>query len=366
MTSEGGGAVAFPVMTLALKVSPAIARDFSLMIQSCGMTAAAFTVFFMKIQLEWHSLVFCSVGGLLGTIFGLEVVDPRLTAPQKKMGFVSIWFSFAFALFLLNRYHKRKTYRTIQGFGVLKGITLFLTGIIGGIFTAFAGSGLDICSFSVLTLLFRVSEKTATPTSVVLMAGNTVVGFYWRGVMMKAISYDAWAYFAVCVPIVVIGAPLGSLIGSHFHRQVLAALVYILDTAALVGAFVLVKQTPVLAGVSVGIIVFGFIFFGILTKVGQLLHKSDDEKLAKEKQLDGIGPVGQVNAGYVGTQEEADQNVTRVQLPSVPEVTQESDTAGLCPQDRFLQDLCPQDRFPQDLCPHDIFQEALSPQDLCP
>ena len=36
MTSEGGGAVAFPVMTLALKVCPTVARDFSLMIQSCG------------------------------------------------------------------------------------------------------------------------------------------------------------------------------------------------------------------------------------------------------------------------------------------------------------------------------------------
>jgi hypothetical protein len=35
-TSEGGGAVAFPVMTLALKIKPAIARDFSLMTQSCG------------------------------------------------------------------------------------------------------------------------------------------------------------------------------------------------------------------------------------------------------------------------------------------------------------------------------------------
>ena len=36
MTSEGGGAVAFPVMTLALSITPAVARDFSLMIQSCG------------------------------------------------------------------------------------------------------------------------------------------------------------------------------------------------------------------------------------------------------------------------------------------------------------------------------------------
>ena len=35
-TSEGGGAVAFPVMTLALGIPPAIARDFSMMCQSCG------------------------------------------------------------------------------------------------------------------------------------------------------------------------------------------------------------------------------------------------------------------------------------------------------------------------------------------
>lgn len=36
MTSEGGGAVAFPVMTLLLNIDTKVARDFSLMIQSCG------------------------------------------------------------------------------------------------------------------------------------------------------------------------------------------------------------------------------------------------------------------------------------------------------------------------------------------
>jgi len=47
MTSEGGGAVAYPVMTLAFNIKPSVARDFSLIIQSCGMTAAAFTILFM-------------------------------------------------------------------------------------------------------------------------------------------------------------------------------------------------------------------------------------------------------------------------------------------------------------------------------
>ena len=51
MTSEGGGAVAFPVMTLALRIKPSVARDFSLMIQSCGKSfryPAAFLVTYFK------------------------------------------------------------------------------------------------------------------------------------------------------------------------------------------------------------------------------------------------------------------------------------------------------------------------------
>jgi uncharacterized membrane protein YfcA len=35
-TAEGGGVVAFPVMTLILHQSPSVARDFSFMIQCIG------------------------------------------------------------------------------------------------------------------------------------------------------------------------------------------------------------------------------------------------------------------------------------------------------------------------------------------
>ena len=38
MTSEGGGAVAFPVMTLLLQIDPSVARDFSLICQSFGLS----------------------------------------------------------------------------------------------------------------------------------------------------------------------------------------------------------------------------------------------------------------------------------------------------------------------------------------
>ena len=32
------------------------------------------------------------------------------------------------------------------------------------------------------------------------------------------VEEEAWGYLIVCVPIVVIFAPLGSIISSHFHR----------------------------------------------------------------------------------------------------------------------------------------------------
>ena len=284
MTSEGGGAVAFPVMTLAFAISPSVARDFSLMIQSFGMTAASFVIFWMKIQLEWHSLTITTLGGAIGIIVGLEFVDPYMTAAQKKMVFVSLWFSFAFALFLLNRYHGRRTFAKVPRFKAWKGVILFISGLCGGIFTSFAGSGLDICSFSVLTLFFRVSEKIATPTSVVLMGINTVVGFYWRHFMMQAVTQEAFDFVWVCVPIVVIGAPLGSVIGTHFHRLVLAALIYIIDIVALVGAFVLVPLSPLLIGLSIGIIVSGFIFFFVVTRLGErmLVRLVEEEERLKE------------------------------------------------------------------------------------
>lgn len=288
MTSEGGGAVAFPVLTLAVGEKPSIARDVALLVQSCGMSAATFTIFFMRVQLEWHSIVFCFLGGVFGVILGLEFVDPYVSAVVKKMIFVCVWFTFAFALFLLNRYYKRKTYKTIPDVKLWKIITLLVTGFIGGIFTAVVGGGVDICSFSVLTLLFRVTEKTATPTSVVMMAWTSLVGIGWRRLIQDTVDLQAWHYIIVTAPVVMLMAPLGSLLGTHFHRQVLAALIYILDTISLVTAFAILPLSGAVIGLSVGMLVFGFAFFGFIAWLGNKImadiEAKEEEKRVAEKE----------------------------------------------------------------------------------
>ena len=100
--------------------------------------------------------------------------------------------------------------------------------------------------------------------------------------MQGGVSGEVYEFMAVCVPIVVLGAPLGSVIGSHFHRQLLASFVYVTDTTALVSGFVLVKQTYILVIASVSIVVCGFFFFGAITYVGQRIMNDvpeDEENL---------------------------------------------------------------------------------------
>ncbi|VDN53802.1 unnamed protein product [Dracunculus medinensis] len=279
MTTEGGGAVAFPAMTLVLHIDPTIARDFSLMIQSCGLSAAAFTIFFMSIVVEWYSIIFSSLGAIFGIIVGLEVIDQRITPPQKKMAFVSIFFSFALALFILNSEKKRIIFDRIQNFSPLKATVLVVNGFFGGILTAVTGSGIDIYSFSILTLLFRINEKVATPTSVVLMFLNSIAGFFWRQFIQQEISKDAWEYFAVCVPVVVLCAPTGSFLASHFHRLVLANLIYFLEIVALGGAIIAIKPEWGLILLSLVMISVSFVFYYCIGRIGRNeVSKYDAEK----------------------------------------------------------------------------------------
>jgi len=289
-TSEGGASVAFPVMTLAFDIKPAVARDFSFMIQSCGMTAAMFTIFYMGVMIEKRSFTYCSLGGLVGMIVGLEEIAPRMTPPQKKIGFVSIWFAFAFSLFWLNRNFGRHVHLCIQnwpGEYYWRLIALLVAGFTGGIFSSVAGSGIDICSFATLTLLFRISEKVATPTSVCLMAVNTVVGFAWRQFFMGGVMAESWEFLAVCVPVVVFGAPFGSVLGSYCHRLVLAAFVYVTDTVQIIAAYVIVdrngKLDDELLVTGIMCVIGGAIFFTLFQYVGLYildnidLDRSDNE-----------------------------------------------------------------------------------------
>ena len=127
----------------------------------------------------------------------------------------------------------------------------------------------------ILKLTYRKPKKNNNNNNYVLLC--------FTQVMQGTIERAVYEYVAVCVPIVVLGAPMGSLIGSHFHRQVLAGLVYLLDTVALVTAWAIVPLNTWLIVASVLIIVVGFVFFGALTFAGHKLLEKIQERDALEE-----------------------------------------------------------------------------------
>ncbi|MCB9899483.1 MAG: sulfite exporter TauE/SafE family protein [Planctomycetes bacterium] len=260
-TSEGGGAVAFPVMTLLLGIEPSVARDFSLMVQSIGMTSASVTILATGIRVERHAVVWGSLGGTLGIVLGLEFVADLLSASSSKMLFTSIWLAFAVALFMINRYHEREVHHEIANFLPRHALLLFATGVVGGVVSSITGSGLDITIFSLLVLRLRINESVATPTSVVLMAVNSMVGFLWKGGVHSALATEAWESWWVCVPIVVVGAPVGAWFIRHRSRLFVSGLLYVAIGLQSVAAFLIVPQTAGLLAFSATVFAVGTLFF---------------------------------------------------------------------------------------------------------
>lgn len=269
-TSEGGGAVAFPVMTLLFKIKPAVARDFSLMIQSVGMTAAAFTIICLKIKVSWRAVIFSGLGGIFGVVLGMDVIGPMLPPAYAKVFFTSFWLSFALALYAINRTHDRQVYEAIpfESRGIVP--LLFMTGIVGGIVSGITGSGLDIATFAMLVLGFRVCEKVATPTSVLLMASNAVFGFFWRGTVGQGtgLAEAAWHYWYVCIPIVVVGAPMGAWFIKGRSRAFVAGFLYLSISIQYIAALIILPQTARLIAFNLGTLAIGSLFFAWLVHVG--------------------------------------------------------------------------------------------------
>merc|ERR1712146_29703 len=146
--------------------------------------------------------------------------------------------------------------------------------------------GICICSFATLVLYFRVSEKTATPTSIILMSVNTVLGFI--AISLHHIIEDAsWKSLYVCIPICTIGAPLGAVFSAYWHRLVHAVIIYGVELIQFTGACALIKpwtthktNNPALLSVMFLLIVGGLFTFLNLKRCGdRLLEAIPKEEL---------------------------------------------------------------------------------------
>lgn len=242
-SAAGGGAVAFPVLTLVLATSPADARDFALLIQSVGMTAASLVILRRSIPVEPFVLRWALLGGLLSLPPAALHLAPLLDPRTAKLIFATVWFAFALALRQMSRASDADRLATVGDRTTPVALVFLAVGALGGVLAGCFGSGADLTMFCFVVLAFGLCETVGTPTSVILMACLSLEGAALRLASggVSPLTLERWA---ACAPVVVLGAPLGALVASRLRRRSLTRLLVAILVVQFVGALAVLRPGP--------------------------------------------------------------------------------------------------------------------------
>ncbi|MFP4440615.1 MAG: TSUP family transporter [Chloroflexaceae bacterium] len=266
-TAAGGATVAFPVFTKLFDVPTTDARTFGLLIQTFGMGMAAITILLRRAPLLPRVVLWTSLGGLVGMVAGTYLVS----VPQP---YPKVLFTFATTLFVVTLALSRRLMRTrsdapprlaLPAWNGQLRLLFIAVGLVGGVVASVVGSGIDMLVFIVLTLAFDIDEKVSTFTSVPIMALTSAVGFFVHGLLLQDVGI-VWNYWLVCLPVVIVGAPLGAVILGYLQRRQIIGFLLILVTIEFVTTIWFISFTPTMVMVSVGFAMLcAFGFWAMLT-----------------------------------------------------------------------------------------------------
>jgi uncharacterized membrane protein YfcA len=264
---EGSAAVAYPIFTLILKIDPPVARNFAFAIQSIGMTSASLLIIGMRLKVDWNYIIFVTIGGVFGLFLGTYYVVPYISPVQAKLFFVSLYLSFGIALWIQNRRQQREVFDKIENFKNSDQGRLIAFGLVGGIISSVFGTGINIFTFCLMTIYYRVSEKVATPSSVIIMTIETILGLFIHTQLTKDFQPEAFEIWLACVPFVAVFAPLGAFVISKMPRKGIATLLYWILIIQFFGAMIVIKPSLFQFSLCMLVLALGIGLFGYLAKV---------------------------------------------------------------------------------------------------
>jgi len=215
-TPEGGGAVAFPILSLYFNITPPAARDFSLAIQSIGMVSAAIWILTRKGHelRTFRHIPFYAAVNMIGFVC-MTAVGGAVAFKTIQMLFVSLALAFIMA-YLISR--SRGTVDDVEIAGS-KFVTFSIFSFIGGCASAMFGTGSDMLIYIALTCYYGMKEKISTDISIVLMAVITVFGIAYRGLFLDAVHPDVYLMWLAAAPVVLFFAPFGNILLGWVRKE---------------------------------------------------------------------------------------------------------------------------------------------------
>lgn len=216
-TPEGGGGIAFPVLNIFLDVDRALARDFSLMVQSIGMTSASILILARRDSrlADFRPLLWWVPVAFAGFVLGIETMQ-GMRVPVIQALFLGLTTAFAVA-------YLRSTHRghadALPAVGVPDIARTCVVLIAGGLCASLFGTGAGMLIYTLLVTRFALKEKRATEMSIILMASLSILGYAWRGWVQHALSADQVQTWLCAAPVVLVMAPLGAAVLRRIHHE---------------------------------------------------------------------------------------------------------------------------------------------------
>lgn len=274
-TPMGGGTIGFPVLVLILGEGAALGRDFSLAVQSIGMTSAAIFILASRRPIERTLLLWTLVGVTVATPLGAAFVAGRIPDVWIKLIFAVIWCSFGILHFVKMReiVAMHGVTRTSTGFDREIGLAV---GVVGGLLASIVGVGVDMVLYAVLVLLYRADLKAAIPTSVIAMAYASLVGIGSHAAL-GSLDPAVFGHWIAAAPIVAVGAPFGALVVHYLPRRPTLVLVSGLCVLQYVWMLGRTKPTGSALIFAIGGVVIFNALFHLMYARGKKLHDARGE-----------------------------------------------------------------------------------------
>lgn len=243
-TSEGGGAIAFPVLTKLLGIGADDARLFCFAIQSIGMVCASISILASKVPVERRVLALGGPIAMAAGAFSVVFIAPHVSLPMVRVVFTLVLAGLGLAMIYQGRARQWNRNQTLPVWGRNEVVVISIGAAGGGALSGVAGLGENTVMFVLLVLLFRISEKVATPTTVVLLSAVSLSCFLTHVFVIGDFIPPVTDYWLAAAPVVAIGAPIGALLCTRMSVQTIRNVLFVLIAIEWVSTLLLVPMSP--------------------------------------------------------------------------------------------------------------------------
>ncbi len=256
-TPQGGGAVAFPVFTKLLGVSATDAATFSLSIQAIGMGSATVIMALTRRAVDRGALRLTVPSAVVGYLSGTALFSAiSLPSAYVKVFFTLVVLTAGAATVLCQRRDVIEQLSAARLDSAATRRAMIAVAGAGGVASALFGSGADVAVYLLLTIALGVRPSIGVATSVITMAAVSVVGLITSlltGALDPAVitqGTDIFGMWLAAVPVVVLGAPIGSWCASRVSPRVLTGFIGTLAAAEFVSTALFLGELRTDPGVA--------------------------------------------------------------------------------------------------------------------